>query len=271
MAVTAIAERAVLRVLATAPRNGFCLGDIHFARHEAGAFVRAVAERLRLRRAARAPPKGARPGFLNKRRSLDNNWLAHGGCSISSPASLCNHFIVTFHWKRAPPGLTSPCNHARPTHPLPPVGREPGRQRAPADGERLPVARLRRRRAHARRPCRLRPAHRRRARHRQRGHPLRRRRGHRLPHETHRARFAAGSSPPPRNRSHPLPSKPRPASASARIQPSPHPSGDGRGLVRQPRHATLSRQGRGATRHQRQRQPFRGVRRIHRRTQGPRT
>jgi hypothetical protein len=79
MAVTAIAERAVLRVLATAPRDGFCFGDIHFARPEAGAFVRAVAERLRLRRAARTPPKGARPGFLNKWRFLGNKWLAHGG------------------------------------------------------------------------------------------------------------------------------------------------------------------------------------------------
>jgi len=62
MAVTAIAERAVLRVLATAPRNGFRFGDIHFARPEAGAFVRAVAERLasstrRTRTTKRCPPR----------------------------------------------------------------------------------------------------------------------------------------------------------------------------------------------------------------------
>ena len=79
MAVTAIAERAVLRVLATAPRDGFRFGDIHFARPEAGAFVRAVAERLAFGFSARAPPKGARLGFLNKWRSLGNDWFIHGG------------------------------------------------------------------------------------------------------------------------------------------------------------------------------------------------
>jgi hypothetical protein len=77
--VAAIAERAVLRVLASAPRDGFRFGNIHFARPEAGAFVRAVAKRLFLRRAACAPPKSARLGFLNIWRSLGNNWFTHGG------------------------------------------------------------------------------------------------------------------------------------------------------------------------------------------------
>ena len=103
--MTAIAERAVLRVLAAAPRDGFRFGEVHLFRPEAGAFVRAVAKRLAFGPAARAPPEGAWPGRLNKWKPLGNNRFAHGGCSISSPISLGNHFIVTFHWQRAPLGL----------------------------------------------------------------------------------------------------------------------------------------------------------------------
>ena len=77
MAVTAIAERAVLRVLATAPRDGFRFGNIHFARPEAGAFVRTVTERLLLRRAARAPPIRAGFDFLNQWRFLGDYWFWH--------------------------------------------------------------------------------------------------------------------------------------------------------------------------------------------------
>jgi len=42
-------------------------------------------------------PKGARPAFLNKWRSLGNNWFTHGGVSISSPVSHCNCFQCRRH------------------------------------------------------------------------------------------------------------------------------------------------------------------------------
>src|SRR5664279_1635634 len=45
-AVTAVAERRVLGMFAAAPRDGFGLGDLHFLRREAGAFLCAVAKRL---------------------------------------------------------------------------------------------------------------------------------------------------------------------------------------------------------------------------------
>src|ERR1035437_7682105 len=44
--VAAVAERAVLGMLAAAPRDRLGHGDVHLQRREAGAFVRAVAERL---------------------------------------------------------------------------------------------------------------------------------------------------------------------------------------------------------------------------------
>ena len=75
--MTAIAERAVLRVLATAPRDGFRFSDIHFARPEAGAFVRAVAERLAFGFSARAPPIRAGLDFLNQWRFLGDYWFWH--------------------------------------------------------------------------------------------------------------------------------------------------------------------------------------------------
>ena len=91
MAMTAIAKRVVFRVLATAQRDGFRFGNIHFARPEAGAFVRTVTERLLLRRATRAPPKGAGLGFLNKWRSLGNNWF-HDARTIFKPLQNANRF-----------------------------------------------------------------------------------------------------------------------------------------------------------------------------------
>ena len=44
--VRAVAERAILGVLAAAPRDLFCFSDVHFQRCKARAFVRAVAEWL---------------------------------------------------------------------------------------------------------------------------------------------------------------------------------------------------------------------------------
>ncbi len=72
-----------------------------------------------------------------------------------------------------------------------------------------------------------------------------------------------GLPAPPRNGSHPRHRSRDALRHRLGIQTSPHPSGDGRRLVGQPRHATFPRQGRRATRHQRQRQSFRRVRRIH--------
>jgi hypothetical protein len=77
LAVAAIAERAVLRMLAAAPRHGFVHGDVHFLRREGGAFVRAVAERLAFGFAAGAPVEAAGRGFQNAGKFLGNRWFAH--------------------------------------------------------------------------------------------------------------------------------------------------------------------------------------------------
>jgi len=61
--------------------------------------------------APHAHTKSARLGFLNKWRFSGNNWFTHAAFNII-PVSLGNHFIVTFHWQRAPPSLTSLCNYA---------------------------------------------------------------------------------------------------------------------------------------------------------------
>ena len=63
--MAAVAERRVLRVFATAPRHGFGLGDFRFQRREARALVRAVAKRLALGPAARAPEVSAGFNFLD--------------------------------------------------------------------------------------------------------------------------------------------------------------------------------------------------------------
>ena len=72
-----IAERRVLRMLAAAPGDGFRFGDIDLLRREAGAFVRAVAERLALGTSAGAPPRRAGPRFLYEGRFLGNDRFAH--------------------------------------------------------------------------------------------------------------------------------------------------------------------------------------------------
>lgn len=76
--MTSVAERPVLRVLAAAPRDSLDLGDFHFQRCEAGAFVRAVAKWLAFGTAAGAPEISAGFNFLDKRRFLGNDRFAHG-------------------------------------------------------------------------------------------------------------------------------------------------------------------------------------------------
>src|SRR5208282_3729928 len=65
-----IAERRGAGMLAAAPGDGLCFGDVHFFRREAGAFVRAVAKGLALGTPAGAPPISAGLGFLYERRFL---------------------------------------------------------------------------------------------------------------------------------------------------------------------------------------------------------
>src|SRR5262249_29447718 len=55
-AVTAVAERTAFGVLAQTQRHLLLLVDLEFHRREAGAFVRTVTVRLRLRMTAPAPP-----------------------------------------------------------------------------------------------------------------------------------------------------------------------------------------------------------------------
>ena len=81
-----VAERRVLRVPAAAPRHGSGFLDFRFQRRETRALVRAVAERLALGSAARAPEIGAGFDLLNKRRFLSNGRF-HGffECLITKP------------------------------------------------------------------------------------------------------------------------------------------------------------------------------------------
>jgi hypothetical protein len=77
-----VAERRVLRVLATAPRHGFRFLDFRFQRRETGAFVRAVAKRLAFGFAARAPEISAGFSFLNDGGFLGNDWFTHNVVTI---------------------------------------------------------------------------------------------------------------------------------------------------------------------------------------------
>jgi hypothetical protein len=81
--VAPVAKRRVLRVLAAAPRDGFGFGDFRFQRRKAGAFVRAVAKRLALGPAARAPEGSAGFNFLDERRFLSNGWFHHAPTIIA--------------------------------------------------------------------------------------------------------------------------------------------------------------------------------------------
>jgi hypothetical protein len=91
-AMTAVAEWRVLGMLAAAPRDGFGLGDLHFLRREAGAFVRAVAERLAFGLAAAAPVISAGFNFLNNGRFLRNFWFAHKLLFLTRLFALGNSF-----------------------------------------------------------------------------------------------------------------------------------------------------------------------------------
>ena len=102
--------------------------------------------------------------------------------------------------------LNGAATAARRAGEIPAVGRRAGTRGGDANGEGLFAAGVRGGRAHAGCARRLRPAHRRRAGHGQRGDSLRRRRGHRLPHENDGAghsvaRSGAEAGPPdPRHR-----------------------------------------------------------------------
>src|SRR6266487_4637803 len=84
--MTPVAERRILRVLAAAPGHRFLLADFHFDRREAGAFVGAVAERLRLRTAARTPPIKTRTCLRDEGRFLRNLWFSHDSDRSGAPA-----------------------------------------------------------------------------------------------------------------------------------------------------------------------------------------
>ena len=61
-----VAERGILSVLAVAERDSLGLFKFEFLRMEAAAFVRSVAKRLALGKAARAPPIDAGVEFENR-------------------------------------------------------------------------------------------------------------------------------------------------------------------------------------------------------------
>jgi hypothetical protein len=65
------------RTLAAAPGYGTGGSDLSFYRREGGAFVRAVAKRLRLGPSTRAPKIGAGFDFLDVRLFLGSSWFAH--------------------------------------------------------------------------------------------------------------------------------------------------------------------------------------------------
>ena len=84
----AIAERGVSGVFALAPPDGFLLGDFEFHRLQAGAFVRAIAERLMRGTTARTPPMRASFDFQSQRLRIANNrFFRHGGSMAAAPVS----------------------------------------------------------------------------------------------------------------------------------------------------------------------------------------
>lgn len=102
--MAAVAETAALRMLAAAPSDRPGLGDFLFLGREAGAFVRAVTERLRLGPAARTPEIGAGFGLLDKRRFLGNDRVAHNVATIFQSGKNANKDIFTsvIHHARMP-------------------------------------------------------------------------------------------------------------------------------------------------------------------------
>ncbi len=128
--------------------------------------------------------------------------------------------------------------------------------------QRVRAADRRSRRPHARCPPRLRPAHRRRARHPERGHSLRRRRRHRLPDEAVGLGHAPGGAGRPRRVPGQSHRGRNPVRDRRRLRTAPPAPGHGRGLADHRGHPSMQGQGLVAARHQRQRQPLRRVRRA---------
>ena len=73
----AVAEGHSFGMLAGAPRDRARFFDLSFERAKAGAFVRAVAERLTLRAAAGAPPIRTSLDFLDDGASLEDDRFVH--------------------------------------------------------------------------------------------------------------------------------------------------------------------------------------------------
>jgi hypothetical protein len=88
--VASVAEGLVLGLFAGAPGDGFFLRDLGFEGSKPGAFVGAVAKRLRFGTAAGAPPIDARLGRLHDGKFLKDNWLTHEPCckDKAGPAQL---------------------------------------------------------------------------------------------------------------------------------------------------------------------------------------
>jgi hypothetical protein len=76
--VAAVAEGAVLGMLATAPSDGLGYGQVHLQRGEGRALVRAIAKRLAVRLATTAPVITAGGGGLNVRSPGGNLGFTHG-------------------------------------------------------------------------------------------------------------------------------------------------------------------------------------------------
>src|SRR6266496_1814019 len=119
--MTPVAERRILRMLAATPGHRFFLADFRFYRREAGAFVGAVAERLRLRPATRTPPIKTRTCLRDEGRFLRNLCFTHGSTrfgargrtaaagalklSFNQRQPRCaTHFSLAHHGAAAEPG-----------------------------------------------------------------------------------------------------------------------------------------------------------------------
>ena len=91
--MVAVAERRVLRVLATAPSHGLGGGDFRFPWPEAAALVRTITKRLVLGFSTTAPKISARLNFLHDRGFLKNNRFAH--LSVVAALLVLANFILS--------------------------------------------------------------------------------------------------------------------------------------------------------------------------------
>jgi len=73
----AIAKGHRMRMFAGAPGDRLSLGDFYFLRSQAGARMRAIAEGLAVRAAARTLPIRAGVDLLNNGKFLEDDWIAH--------------------------------------------------------------------------------------------------------------------------------------------------------------------------------------------------